>query len=91
MADRDRLGLHSVAAGKYCDMDTVTVHTANSAAEAEIVAGLLREQGFEVITRVESPYTDAPTEGGEGTVSIDVPLADADTARRLLEARQNQF
>lgn len=69
-------------------MDTTTVHTANSDAEAQVIAGLLREQGIEVITDVESPYTEAPTAGGEGTVRIDVPVGDADRAREALRTAE---
>ncbi|CAN5348874.1 hypothetical protein BH23ACT9_BH23ACT9_21680 [soil metagenome] len=70
-------------------MDFTTVHIANSSAEADIVAGLLRSLGLEVIVGVESPYTEAPTVGGEGIVRIDVPLHQEDAARAALADAEN--
>ncbi|MGI9015587.1 MAG: putative signal transducing protein [Euzebya sp.] len=71
-------------------MDMTTVHVANSEVEAEVVAGLLRGMGIEVITKTEASYAESPTSGGEGTVRIDVATADADAALKVLQDREAQ-
>jgi fructose-1,6-bisphosphatase/inositol monophosphatase family enzyme len=68
-------------------MDTTVVHIADSAVEAEVVAGLLRSNGIEVITEEHASYAEMPTEGGEGVVAVAVPTDQAEEARRIIDTQ----
>ena len=70
--------------------EPVVVFRTYSAMEASIVRGLLEAHGFETLLSPDTVWQIVPPTATDGAeVSIAVPAAAADAARRLVESRQN--
>ena len=71
-------------------IDPVVVFRGRSAVEASIVRGLLEAHGYEAMVSPESVWTIVPSStGSSGDVSVAVPAAVADAARRLVDSRRD--
>ncbi len=71
-------------------IDPVVVFRTRSAVEASIVRGLLQAHGYEAMVSPESVWTIVPSStGSSGDVSVAVPAAVADAARRLVDSRRD--